>query len=87
MAGCCVPSREFQQPTEERVASLTDTEIVSMEPHEIVRIIQDIRQAHLRADLSERLPHIDRDLLVRLLFLTRRYCQHRQVASDAPNWS
>src|ERR1043165_9663794 len=82
MTGCCVPCWELHQPMEIRVPSSTDSEIVSMNPDEIVRILQGVRHTHLRADLSERLPDIDRSLLVRLMFLTRWYCQNRQEASN-----
>jgi hypothetical protein len=65
--------------TADRVATLSDADILSMPSDDLAHVIREIRSSHLRDGIAQRLPYLERPVLLRLAFLTRRYCQHRKT--------
>jgi hypothetical protein len=58
------------------IATLSGEQIERMSNEHIVSAIRAVRASHLREDVAENLPYMDRPTLERLLYLTRRYCRN-----------
>lgn len=68
--------------TADEVAALSTERILSMGRRDLIDVIRSVRGGHLLPEVRERLPQMDAETLRRLVFLTRRYCRHRQLLNE-----
>jgi hypothetical protein len=68
--------------TADEVAALSTERILSMGRRDLIDVIRSVRGGHLLPEVRERLPQMDGETLRRLVFLTRRYCRHRQLLKE-----